>query len=233
MDGIGLSQNYEQPMRNLDQIILEKVTHRFQTESPITVFSEFSTIINRGSLFVITGESGSGKTTLLNLIAGLDTPSDGQIEIFGVKLIDLDESELADWRLHNIGYVFQSYNLISTFTAKENLSFPLELLYPDKEPDEFDTIINEILSTVGLEQRTSHLPHQLSGGEQQRLALARALITDPQIILADEPTGNLDEKTAQRIRQVLLAAHKNQKTVLVATHDTKLIEFATDKISLA
>ena len=233
MDGIQLPTNSIQFDPNtLDQIILEMVGHTFPGDPAIIVFSELSCVIARGSFCVFTGESGSGKTTLLNLIAGLDIPSNGTIKVFGVNLIDLDEPELAEWRLNNIGYVFQSYNLISTFTAKENLTFPLELLHPDKELEELDIPVEDMLEAVGLQHRISHLPHQLSGGEQQRLALARALVTDPPIILADEPTGNLDEKTAQKIRDILYEFNQNGKTILVATHDRKLIELSTQITTL-
>ena len=204
----------------------------FPSDPPVIAFDNLSFEIETHTFTAITGLSGSGKTTLLNLIAGLDFASEGQVIVLDTEPILLTEEELAEWRLANIGFVFQTYNLISTFTAQENLSFPLELQNPDLEPVDFVEAVSTMLSQVGLDDRGNHLPHQLSGGEQQRLSLARALITDPLIVLADEPTGNLDEKTARKIRGLLKDAHSQGKTVIVATHDPMIIKMADQIISL-
>jgi putative ABC transport system ATP-binding protein len=178
----------------------------------------------RGEFVAVCGPSGSGKTTLLNIISGIDKPTSGKILVLGQDLAVQDENFLADFRCNHVGFVFQSYNLVSTLTVAENVAFPME--WSRKPEETVETRVAELLETVGLQHRASHFPAQLSGGEQQRVAFARALANDPELILADEPTGNLDTKNGQKITQMLQMLKANGKTVIVATHDAELIQLA-------
>ena len=190
----------------------------------VRAVDNISITINSGEFIVIKGPSGAGKTTLLNLIGGLDSPNSGTIYSLGVRISDLEEESLSTWRLINSGFVFQNYNLISTLTAEENIIFPINLTgIPLKEGRERAF---ELLSKMGLNDRREHLPFQLSAGEQQRVAIARALANDPPIILADEPTANLDKKTSQFIRDFLKELKNATKTIIIVTHDDYLIELA-------
>ena len=177
--------------------------------------------VRPGELVVVSGASGSGKTTLLNMIGCIDYASTGRVLIMDVPIGDYDESFRADFRLGNTGFIFQSYNLISTLTALENVMFPMQLT--DKSSTQLRARAEELLSTVGLSERLDHLPWQLSSGEQQRVAIARAMANDPPIILADEPTANLDETSAQMVRELLLNLNAKGKTDVIMTHDEKLI----------
>ncbi len=174
----------------------------------------------------ISGASGSGKTTLLNIIGGLDRPTSGRILVFDEDLTNKSEDFLASFRCSNIGFVFQSYNLVSTLTVAENVAFPMEWLRKPKET--IENRVGQLLEIIGLQQRAEHFPFQLSGGEQQRVAFARALANDPPLVLIDEPTGNLDPKTSLRIIQLLQNLKNNGKTIVVATHDPQIIDL-TDK----
>ena len=196
-------------------------------EQKITVLQDINLRIRKAQFTVICGPSGSGKTTLLNLIGALDRPTKGRIVVVGEELDDKDENFLSEFRCKNIGFVFQSYNLVSTLTVAENVAFPMEWL--QKPPAEIETRVAELLKTVGLEHRANHFSSQLSGGEQQRVAFARALANDPEVILADEPTGNLDAKNGQKIIQVLKLLKNRGKTVIVSTHDS-LIRGLADRI---
>lgn len=186
--------------------------------------------IPRGSFVVICGPSGSGKTTLLNILSGIDRPTKGEVQVNGQDLTGKDEDFLADFRCLHTGFVFQAYNLVSTLTVAENIAFPMEWLR--KTPQEIETRVSELLSSVGLADREKHFPSQLSGGEQQRVAFARALANDPELILADEPTGNLDSKNAERILKVLQELKEKGKTVIVSTHEKQVREFADIVITL-
>lgn len=186
--------------------------------------------ISEKDFVVISGPSGAGKTTLLNILGGLDRPTSGEVFIKDTKLNNLKEDELATFRCANIGYVFQSYNLISTLTAEENIRFAMELSGTYGEKNEKRAA--ELLKLVKLEDRGTHLPCQLSGGEQQRVAFARALAADPEIILADEPTGNLDEETSLEIVNILKTLKKGSKTIIIITHDAKLFELANYRIAM-
>lgn len=177
--------------------------------------------VKPGELIVISGASGSGKTTLLNMIGCIDYANTGRVLIMDVPIGDYDESFRSDFRLGNTGFIFQSYNLISTLTAIENVMFPMQLT--DKSPKQLSTRAEVLLDTVGLSERFDHLPWQLSSGEQQRVAVARAMANDPPIILADEPTANLDEVSAEMVRSLLLNLNARGKTVIIMTHDEKLI----------
>ncbi|MBD3255593.1 MAG: ATP-binding cassette domain-containing protein [Candidatus Lokiarchaeota archaeon] len=180
--------------------------------------------IKTGEFIVIKGPSGAGKTTLLNLLGGLDKSNKGTIFIHAVKISDMEEESLATFRLLNSGFIFQNYNLISTLTAEENVLFPMRIagVSLKKARD----IASRLLEKVGLKERREHLPFQLSAGEQQRVAIARALANNPPIILADEPTANLDKKTSEFIRDLFKDLKEDNKTIIIATHDDYLIELA-------
>jgi putative ABC transport system ATP-binding protein len=186
---------------------------------PVTILEDVSLHVPRGEFVTISGPSGSGKSTLLGLIAGLDQPTAGSIVVDGVEVTRLGEDALARFRRATIGYVFQSYHLIPTLTAAENVAVPLEL---DNAGNAFSRA-RSLLGEVGLAERAHHYPAQLSGGEQQRVALARAVALDPPLLLADEPTGNLDSATGTLVLDLLLALrHARGSTLVLVTHDTAL-----------
>ncbi|MBY9006934.1 MAG: ABC transporter ATP-binding protein [Candidatus Lokiarchaeota archaeon] len=180
--------------------------------------------INEGDFIVIKGPSGAGKTTLLNLIGALDLPTEGEVFSYGVKISDMDHESLAIFRLMNSGFIFQSFHLISTLTAEENVMFPMSLIGERLENQR--KVAVDLLKKVNLADRREHLPFQLSSGEQQRVAIARALANNPPIILADEPTANLDKETSLFIRNLFKELKENNKTIIIATHDDFLIELA-------
>jgi putative ABC transport system ATP-binding protein len=196
----------------------------------VEVLKDVEFCIERGEFTVIGGASGSGKTTLLNIISGIDKPSDGTINVFGEDLGSKNEDFLANFRCNNIGFVFQSYNLVSTLTSAENVAFPMEWLR--KSPEYIEDRVNDLLEVVGLKHRTQHFPFQLSGGEQQRVAFARALANDPPLLLVDEPTGNLDTKTSLKIIEILGRLKDAGKTVIVATHDERISKLAEQQFHL-
>jgi putative ABC transport system ATP-binding protein len=185
--------------------------------------------VAEGEFISVYGPSGAGKTTLLNLIGGLDKPSSGEIFVFGHDLARHNEDFLATFRCTYVGYVFQSYNLISTLTASENIAFPIHMA--GWTEDKVRERSENLLELVGLVDRADHFPFQLSGGEQQRAAFARALANDPPLVLADEPTGNLDLDTGLKIIEVLRGL-KGEKTVIVATHDGRILALADRKLTL-
>jgi putative ABC transport system ATP-binding protein len=207
---------------------LEK-TYQFGSRG-ITVLKDINIEIPKAKFVVISGPSGSGKTTLLNIISGIDRPTKGEITVAEQDLTGKNEDFLSDFRCNHIGFVFQAYNLVSTLTVAENVAFPME--WTRKPPQEIETRVTELIKTVGLEQRLKHFPAQLSGGEQQRVAFARALANDPELILADEPTGNLDTKNAEKIFQVLQLLKSKGKTVIVSTHDLQIRDLADQVITL-
>lgn len=208
---------------------LEK-TYTLSDGKTVVGLEDLTFDIPRGSFVVICGPSGSGKTTLLNILSGIDRPTKGEVQVNGQDLTGKDEDFLADFRCLHTGFVFQAYNLVSTLTVAENIAFPMEWLR--KTPQEIETRVSELLSSVGLANRENHFPSQLSGGEQQRVAFARALANDPELILADEPTGNLDSKNAERILKVLQELKEKGKTVIVSTHEKQVREFADIVITL-
>jgi len=190
----------------------------------VKAVNDISLRIKESDFVIIKGPSGAGKTTLLNLISGLDFPNKGVVYSSGVKITNLQEESLATFRLINVGFVFQNYNLISTLTAEENIMFPMKLAGMNLK-EQREKAVN-LLKQMGLGDRREHLPFQLSAGEQQRVAIARALANDPPIILADEPTANLDKKTSLFIRDLFKDMKKDDKTIIIATHDDFLIELA-------
>lgn len=179
---------------------------------------------------VVMGPSGSGKSTLLYLLGGLDRATAGEIWVDGQSLNNADENSLALFRRRTIGFVFQSFNLIPSMTARENVAFPMQ--FAGVNPKKRDEQADYLLSQVGLGDRTFHRPTELSGGQQQRVAIARALVNDPKLILADEPTGNLDTASGAAIMQLLSDLHRSGRTVLVVTHDARMMRFATHNIYL-
>lgn len=184
----------------------------------VPVLNNISLDVEEGEFLALMGPSGSGKTTLLNLIAGIDKPDKGSILVADTDIAKLSESELAKWRSHNVGFVFQFYNLIPVLTAFENVELPLLLTNLSKKERREHVVA--ALSLVGLEDRMSHYPKQLSGGQEQRVAIARAIVTDPVIIVADEPTGDLDKKSADDILLLLERLNSEyKKTIVMVTHD--------------
>ncbi len=188
-------------------------------ESELCILEDVSFSLNRGETAAIVGASGSGKSTLLSLMAGLDTPSEGDVDILGTALNALDEDGRAKLRGASVGFVFQNFQLLPALTALENVMLPLELSgHADPE-----SAARDILGKVGLAERLQHYPRQLSGGEQQRVAIARAFVVDPAVLFADEPTGNLDTDTGRAIADLLFELNANRGTTLVlVTHDERL-----------
>jgi putative ABC transport system ATP-binding protein len=196
----------------------------------LSVLKDITIQIPKAKFTVLCGASGSGKTTLLNIISGIDRPTQGEITVAGENLKGKDENFLSDFRCSHVGFVFQAYNLVSTLTVAENVAFPME--WQQKPPQEIESRVVELIKMVGLDQRLRHFPAQLSGGEQQRVAFARALANDPELILADEPTGNLDQKNAHKIVQVLQLLKSQGKTIIVSTHDLEIRGLADQVITL-
>lgn len=178
--------------------------------------------VKPGDFVVISGHSGSGKTTLLNIIGAIDLASSGRVYVMDVPIGDYDESFRASFRLINTGFIFQSYNLVSTLTALENVMFPMQLY--EKSPQEFEEEGMRLLERVKMDHRADHLPWQLSSGEQQRVAIARAMANDPPILLADEPTANLDGESGEMVRTLLGELNKDEKAVLAMTHDEEILK---------
>jgi putative ABC transport system ATP-binding protein len=196
---------------------------------PLTILHPLDLSVPSGRFLAIVGPSGSGKSTLLGLLAGLDAPTSGQIVIDGVDITKLSEDALARLRGEKIGFVFQFFHLVPSLTAFENIAVPMEIA------GKRDASIRarDLLREVGLDDRGHHYPSQLSGGEQQRVALARALANDPPIVLADEPTGNLDSSTGRHIMDLLLGIHRTRKTTLIlVTHDADLAGLADERLVL-
>lgn len=197
--------------------------------SSVTILDDISLEIPHKQIVAFVGPSGSGKSTLLGLMAGLDTPTSGTIHVNGIDITGLAESHMARFRRQNIGYIFQSFHLIPTLTALENVAVPLELQGTQHAMER----AQELLADVGLAHRSSHYPVQLSGGEQQRVALARAFSCQPPLLLADEPTGNLDSKMGEQVIDLILGLHHNQgSTLVLVTHDSSLASCAERIVSL-
>lgn len=199
-------------------------------EVEVGVLKDVNLDVEEGEFTVIDGASGSGKTTLLNIIGGIDKPTSGSIMVFDENIEDKSEDFMANFRCKSIGFVFQSYNLISTLTMAENVAFPMEWLR--KPQEQIEKRVEELLNVVGLRHRAEHFPYQLSGGEQQRVAFARALANDPPLLLVDEPTGNLDTTTSLKIIDILGKLKGDGKTIIVATHDDRIFKLADQKLRL-
>ena len=199
-------------------------------DSKVEVLRDVNLEVFSGEFVAVCGASGTGKTTLLNLVSGIDKPTSGTISVFGEDLTEKDEDYLSDFRCNKIGFVFQSYNLVSTLTVAENIAFPME--WSRKSAREIEERVSNLLETLGIQHRENHFPAQLSGGEQQRVALARALANDPPLFLADEPTGNLDAVNAQKIIDILQMLKGKGKTVIVSTHDERIMRLADQTFCL-
>lgn len=196
---------------------IEKLCKTYgSNEASVEALKDVTLSVQKGEFIAVVGESGSGKSTLLHLIGAMDSPTSGQVMIDGKDTFSMSEKELTVFRRRNIGFVFQAYNLIPELNVEQNIIFPLLLDY--KKPD--TKYVNEILGILGLTDRKNHLPSQLSGGQQQRVAIGRALITRPMLILADEPTGNLDSKNSKEVISLLKSTSKQYKqTILMITHN--------------
>ena len=194
-------------------------------ETSLDALKNVSVVIKEGEFVAITGSSGSGKSTMMNIIGCLDTPTKGTVFLRGKDIALLNESQLAEIRGKSIGFIFQQFNLLPTLSALENVMLPLE--FQDEDDDKTKERAAKLLKMVGLGERIHHLPSQLSGGQRQRVAIARSLAVDPKIVLADEPTGNLDSKTGTYIMKFLSELNeKENKTIIIVTHDTELIKYA-------
>jgi len=202
-----------------------------QGDIQVTALDRITLDIAAGEFLSLMGPSGSGKSTLLHIIAGVDRPTSGECLVQGVDVTKLNESQLADWRNQNVGFIFQTFNLIPVLTAAENVELPLLLTQLDRRQRRQQ--VETALEVVGLADRAKHLPRQLSGGQEQRVAIARALVTDPKLIVADEPTGNLDSHSAQEVLTALQSLRRDAgKTIIMVTHDPKAAVFGTRQIHL-
>lgn len=210
----------------------DKVSRVYNPETvPVYALRDVSIEIQKGEFTTIVGPSGSGKTTLLNVIGGLDRPSSGSVDVDGVSISTMKDRDLINFRLDNIGFVFQHYNLIPVFTALENVSFIM--LLQKKSKSEIDQRAKELLEAVGLSERLHARPSEMSGGEQQRVAVARALASKPKFILADEPTANLDTKAAMNLLDIMERMNREtQTTFIFSTHDQRVIDRARRVISM-
>lgn len=207
---------------------LRKVYNMGETE--VIALNDVNLDIAQGSFTVIMGPSGSGKSTLLYLLGGLDWPTGGSLIVGEDEVAKMDENDLADFRQKKVGFIFQSFNLISSMQAEENVAFPLRFAGISRNDRKQRS--SDLLEKVGLGDRIGHKPTELSGGQQQRVAIARALVNDPPLILADEPTGNLDSSSGFAIMELLSSLHQTGKTVVVVTHDQRMIQFATNTVYL-
>jgi len=208
---------------------LTRVYHR--GDNTITPLDGLDLDIQRGEFLALMGPSGSGKTTLLNLIAAIDKPTSGSLHVDGVDIAAMNRSQLARWRCENIGYIFQLYNLIPVLTAYENVELPL-LLLPISRAERHKRVASA-LQLVGIAERHEHYPRQLSGGQEQRVAIARAIVANPRIIVADEPTGDLDKSSAHEILSLLRRlCEELHSTMIMVTHDPHAAEYATRTLHL-
>ena len=202
-------------------IELKKVTKHYEMgENIVKALDGIGIQVSKGDFVAIMGPSGSGKSTAMNLVGSLDLPTQGTIYLDKQDISHLEESELAQLRGKKIGFIFQSFNLIPNLTAKENVMLPM--LFQGIDREEREERAEKLLSLINLSDRMDHYPNQLSGGQQQRVAIARALANDPEVILADEPTGNLDTKTGERVMEFLEKCHKEGKTIIMVTHQPEL-----------
>jgi putative ABC transport system ATP-binding protein len=209
------------PMVDVRQVV--KVYHRDSLEIP--VLNGIDIQVPEGEFVALMGPSGSGKTTLLNLIAGIDRPTSGKVLVAGTDVAQLSESALAAWRSRNVGFIFQFYNLIPVLSALENVELPLLLTHLPKAQRRERALT--ALKVVGLADRAHHYPRQLSGGQEQRVAIARAIVADPKVLVADEPTGDLDAKSAHEILDLMQSLNRDfKKTIVMVTHDPRAAERA-------
>lgn len=206
---------------------MRNVSKRFNRDGfEIVALEGINLDIEKGDFLALMGPSGSGKSTLLNLVAGIDRCTEGEVDVMGTDLAKLNESQLAVWRNRHVGFIFQTFNLIPVLTAFENVELPLLLTRLSKK--ERKKNVETSLELVGLGDRMDHLPRQLSGGQEQRVAIARAIVVDPDLLLADEPTGNLDARSGEEVLQILATLNRElNKTVVMVTHDPRAAGYAT------
>jgi putative ABC transport system ATP-binding protein len=214
-------------------LVLKGVTKEYrQGKLSVSALRGIDFTVSKGDFLSIAGPSGSGKTTLLNLMGCLDVPTQGSIMLEGQELAKQTKQQLAEIRRHRLGFIFQSYNLIPVLTAFENVAFPLELL-GELSREEINSRVEEMLAEVGLSQYGHHRPNELSGGQQQRVAIARALVKDPALVLADEPTANLDSENGRAILEIMWKLNQEKGTTFVfSTHDPMVMEYATRLVTL-
>ncbi len=220
-------------MPHQETLVTIRNVHKYFTRGGerIDVLGGVDLTVPRGDFLALMGPSGSGKTTLLNLIGGLDTPSSGSIDVGGVTITGLSGSQLARWRARHVGFVFQLYNLLPVLTAERNVELPLLLTRLSRADRKRHVAV--ALKVVGLSDRARHYPRQLSGGQEQRVGIARAIVTDPTLLLCDEPTGDLDRKAATEILDLLQALNRDHgKTILMVTHDPHAAERAKRTLHL-
>jgi len=212
----------------MSQLVVDNVVKRFrQGDRDVSALDGVSLDVAEGTFLAIMGASGSGKSTLLHLMAGLDTPDSGRVVIRGENLAQMNDRELTLFRRRHIGLVFQAFNLIPTLTAEENIALPL--LLDGKNAGEASPKIAELTETLGLASRRSHRPDAMSGGEQQRVAIGRALVTDPAVLLADEPTGNLDSANSKAVCELLRDLSQiHNKTIIMVTHEPTVAAYAQE-----
>ncbi len=212
-------------------IELKKVKKYYEMgDETVKALDGINVQIKKGDFIAIVGPSGSGKSTMMNMIGALDLATEGEIYLDNEDIEDMDESELAQIRGRKIGFVFQTFNLIPTLTASENILLPM--IFQEVSEEEQKDRLDEILKKVQLEHRKTHLPNELSGGERQRVAIARALANNPDVILADEPTGNLDSKTGKEIMKIFSDLNKQGTTIILVTHDPTLTKYASKILKL-
>ncbi|TXI10577.1 MAG: ABC transporter ATP-binding protein [Rhizobium sp.] len=205
--------------------------HYTRGKQTVEVLQPLDLSISQGDFLALMGPSGSGKTTLLNLIGGLDQPSSGEVNVGGQRIDQLSSAALAQWRSHHVGFVFQFYNLLGVLSAEKNVELPL-LLTPLNKAQRAKHVATA-LEIVGLAERAKHKPSELSGGQAQRVAIARALVADPTLLVCDEPTGDLDRKTADEILGLLQTLNRQHgKTIVMVTHDPKAAEYATHQLHM-
>lgn len=209
---------------------LKNVSKIYKTgKIDVCALKDINLSIDKGELVAIIGESGSGKSTMLNLLGGLDIPTSGEINVNGMVINKLGDNELSNYRRDAIGFIFQYFNLLPYFTVEENILLPLRMAKKKIDKD----YLNAIINTLGLNDRRTHLPSELSGGQQQRVAIARALINKPNIILADEPTGNLDSKNTKEVLELLkYTSSKFNQTIIIVTHDLSITNYVNRVITM-
>jgi len=212
-------------------IRLNNVCKNFRMgDNIVTAVCGINLTIKKGDFIAIVGPSGSGKSTMMNLVGALDLATEGEIYLDGRDIEHLQESELAQIRGKKIGFIFQTFNLIPTLTAKENVMIPM--MFQNYSKEEKENRATKLLEELGLGKRMHHLPSKLSGGERQRVAIARALANDPEVILADEPTGNLDSKTGEQVMEILKNLNKQGKTIIMVTHNLEMAKQSKKIIKL-
>jgi putative ABC transport system ATP-binding protein len=224
------SQQWQQ--RSETNINLHKVVKTYESPSgPFTVLQDINLCIPAGEFVAVVGKSGSGKTTLLNLLAGIDRPTSGAISVDGTRVDSLSESQLAEWRGRTIGLVFQFFQLLPTLTVAENVMLPMDFARIVPAAQRQSRAL-ELLERVGIQDQADKLPAALSGGQQQRAAIARALVNDPPILMADEPTGNLDEATGTAVLELFANLNAEGRTIILVTHERDISHYAGQQVTL-